>query len=122
MRRLGFIAALLFSTVGCDQATKAIARETLHPHSYSFWGDIFRLQYIENTGAFLGMGSELSSPARFSVFTVGVSVLIFGLLVFLVAAKKLKPSVTLPLTLIASGGIGNLIDRATRGSVTDFMN
>src|SRR5437867_12112692 len=39
----------------------------------SYFGDTLRLEYAENPGAFLSMGSRLPECARFSLLTVGVA-------------------------------------------------
>jgi len=38
------------------------------------------------------------------------------------ARYRWRPRAALGLTLVAAGGVSNLIDRLLRGSVTDFMN
>jgi signal peptidase II len=51
---------VLTTCIGCDQITKRIASEKLRVvPSMSFVGDTVRLQYAENTGAFLGLGHTL---------------------------------------------------------------
>ena len=53
------VAITLLSCVGCDQATKAVAKEYLPRNEVlSFARDTFRLQYTENKGAFLSIGSH----------------------------------------------------------------
>ena len=58
--RLCLTLFVLTTCVGCDQITKRIASEKLRVvPSISFLGDTVRLQYAENTGAFLGLGHTL---------------------------------------------------------------
>jgi len=48
--------------VGCDQATKSLARSLLpEMQVYSFFGDAFRLQLAYNRGAFLSLGPRFPS-------------------------------------------------------------
>jgi signal peptidase II len=122
LRHIFFILFFLFFTVGCDQVTKVIAREALSTRSTSYWGDLIRLQHTENTGAFLGFGAELPPMARFWLFTVAIAVFLTGTFWFLLKSRQPHFWKTIALTLVLAGGVGNLIDRAWRGSVTDFLN
>jgi signal peptidase II len=118
------IGLILVISVGCDQATKSVAREHLAAAPpISYWGDVFRFHYIENVGAFLGMGSMLSESARFWLLVVVNGVVLLGMLLFIVAARDLKPLNVLGWSLIIGGGVGNLVDRLLyEGAVIDFMN
>ena len=54
LARLVVVVTVSLFCVGCDQATKAMARNYLPRNEIqSFAYDTFRLQYAENTGAFL---------------------------------------------------------------------
>lgn len=99
-----------------------IAREKLASESFSYWGDTFRLVLAENSGAFLSLGSSLSETARFFIFTVGIGILMLAGLVLLFRKKKLSQLETIAYSLVLSGGVGNLIDRGMKSTVTDFMN
>lgn len=122
MKRALVIAAVLFGTIGCDQATKVIARDALSAGpSVSLFGGLVRLVYAQNPGAFLSLGAGMSDTARFWIFTA----LVAGVLAW--AAWKLATDRamgwlrTVAWTLVVAGGLGNLIDRLARGSVIDFM-
>src|SRR5690242_16513220 len=74
-RRISLIAALITGCIGCDQVTKWIAKQYLSPGDLiSFAGDLFRLQYAENTGAFLSLGASLPDAWRQFAFTILVGV------------------------------------------------
>ena len=127
MNRLPKILAVLLITVFsvvCDQATKAIAKQYLAPGAlWSFAGDIFRLQYAENTGAFLSLGASLPEPWRHLVFTVLVGIFLLGLLVYLLVSRSLPWAAIICLAFVFAGGISNLIDRIVYdGRVIDFLN
>ena len=53
------------ATIGCDRVTKQIAETKLvgMPRQ-SFLADTIRLEYVENTGAFLGLGAEWPPAVR----------------------------------------------------------
>ena len=74
MTRIGVRFVLFMAiaaTIGCDRVTKHVAATTLsHTQSRSFLADTFRLEYAENTGAFLGLGAEWPRPVRTTVFGV----------------------------------------------------
>lgn len=118
------VAITLLSCIGCDQATKTMAKEYLPRNEVlSFAGDTFRLQYAENKGAFLSIGSSLPEKVRGLLFTVGIGAMVFGILGYLLFVPALPHATTLALSLIASGGLSNLIDRiAYGGYVIDFLN
>lgn len=107
-----------------DQATKHWAQLSFRGQpTQTYLGDLFRFDYAENPGAFLGMGDSLSSPSRFWIFTILVFLMMLGLIFFL-HFRKFSRSEAWAYSLVFAGGIGNLIDRAfrTEGRVIDFMN
>jgi signal peptidase II len=110
--------------VGCDQVTKSLAREHLSlPQPIRLLGDVFRLQYAENTGAFLGLGASLPPAVRFWSFVVAVTLLLIGTLVFVWTSAEMNRVGLLGGSLVVGGGLGNLIDRLLyNGAVIDFMN
>lgn len=90
---------------------------------FSYAGDMFRLQYAENTGAFLSLGASLPDHWRRWLFTILTGVFLLGLVVYLLMSKTLTRAAVVCLALVCAGGIGNLIDRiAYDGRVVDFLN
>jgi signal peptidase II len=130
MNRRLFLSLLLFvSSVGCDQVTKRVAAEQLAGEpTHRYLGDVFRLLYTENTGAFLGLGADWPDNVRFIVFTLLSSVVVIVALgwLWLRLTKDGNAVPWVPLlggTLLLAGGVGNLWDRIARdGAVIDFMN
>jgi signal peptidase II len=118
------ILAVIFLCIGVDQATKWLAQKHLAPHGFiSFAADTFRLQYAENTGAFLSLGSSLPEPWRHLIFTVLVGIFLLALLAFLFFNRALPQELSVCLALVCAGGLSNLIDRvAYGGRVVDFLN
>ncbi|MFP5391059.1 MAG: signal peptidase II [Gammaproteobacteria bacterium] len=124
LKRVSLMLIVLVSCVCCDQATKQLVRTGL-PESvtYSFLGDLLRLQHTENHGAFLSIGASLSESLRFGIFTVAVACALAGMLAYLVRKPDIKAFDIAAVSLIAGGGVGNLIDRILfNGGVTDFLN
>jgi signal peptidase II len=127
MQKVNRILILLFvliSCVGCDQATKFVARQTLATAPVQeYAGGLFRLVYAENPGAFLSLGSTLPDGARFWVFVVFAATLLAGVGWFALRFLQQTPMiVTIAIALVIGGGLGNLIDRIVHdGRVVDFM-
>jgi signal peptidase II len=124
LSKVTIILLVLFGSVGCDQATKVVARQHLDGiGTLSYLGDTFRLTYAENHGAFLGMGSNLPEGVRTLIFTVLVAVFLIGFAVWMFRGPVKSLTAIVASSLIIGGGIGNLIDRiAFDGGVTDFLN
>ncbi len=118
------VAITLISCVGCDQTTKAVAKKYLPRNEVmSLAGDTFRLQYAENKGAFLSIGSTLAKETRAAVFAFGTGAIVLGILGYLLFVPTLARGTTIALSLIAGGGLSNWVDRITHdGYVVDFLN
>lgn len=124
-KRAVYIIVALIVLILADHATKWVAIVQLKESNdaYVFLGNLFRLQYAENTGAFLSLGAGLPDGIRTLIMTGLNGVILVGVLVYLFTARAIPKIPAVALTLIAGGGIGNLIDRIFRdGRVVDFMN
>lgn len=123
-KRITVILLVSICCVGCDQTSKYLAAEHLQRNNInSYFGDIFRIGYTENTGAFLGLGGNLPEGSRFLIFTVLVGMFLFGLLLYLLFFKQATVLSVAALALIFSGGFSNFIDRVlNNGAVVDFLN
>jgi signal peptidase II len=115
---------LLVSCVGCDQATKRIATQTLRDApARSYLAGAVRLEYALNSGGFLSLGANLPAPLRRGVFVALNSALMLGFASLLVLRRDLSPAWFLAVLGLLAGGLGNLIDRlAHDGLVIDFIN
>lgn len=120
---LFFTCCIAFIT--CDRVTKEFAKTHLQgSESMSYFHDTFRLMYVENTGAALSIGDTL--PKTVSFWLLSMLPLFFLCVVAIYSIKHLAQMGTmkiLSLSMIFSGGIGNIIDRIVFDRhVTDFMN
>jgi signal peptidase II len=125
MCRIGIRLALVIaitSTIGCDRLTKHVAAASLADgHVRSYLSDTIRLQYVENTGGFLGLGAELPSSVRMTLFTAVTGMVLVGLAV-IAMRHRWQGWLLAGAWLVVAGGASNWIDRLVRGSVVDFMN
>ena len=122
--RLALIISVSVICIGCDQAIKMLAANYLPSHSmHSYAFDTLRLGYTENVGAFLGLGNQLPEQYRFMLFTIGVGLILAGLLAYLLFNHALDRAAVLALSMMLAGGGSNFFDRAVNnGAVIDFMN
>ena len=117
-----YILLLIFLNIGADQYTKYIVREKVVPGSRTqIVGELLQLMNVENSGAFLGMGSE-SNPTIKLIFLLMVPTIVIGfVLYYLFTNKSMDRLTTTGLCCIVGGGLANLFDRFIYGSVTDFL-
>ena len=117
------VLLLLTFCAGCDQLTKDVAHQylALQPPQSWFY-DTVRLQYAENTGAFLSLGGGFSEGVRVLLFQVFPALCLVALAMVLFA-QQIPLSTAIAWSLVLSGGLGNLLDRIMNdGRVIDFMN
>ena len=122
--RLTRIILIAILCVACDILTKKIAQAHLASvPPIRLLGDLFRLQYTENTGVILGLGAQWSPAVRFWTFGVLIGAVILSMLIFTLSSPYMTPLGIVAAALIIGGGFGNLLDRLfNQGAVVDFMN
>lgn len=122
--RLFLALAILCSCVGCDQATKIIAMNSLRDQPpRSFFADTIRLDFAQNPGGFLSLGANLPDSFRTKLFIATNGAMMLGLLCFLILKRNIPALLFVSLVYVLSGGVGNFIDRlSNNGLVTDFIN
>jgi signal peptidase II len=103
--------------------TKRIAKSELEYSSpKTFLRGIVQFYYVENAGAFLGIGSQLPHTIRFIAILFVAIIVLTSLLLFLFYMQKLDTITIVALLLLLAGALGNLIDRITNnGKVIDFI-
>lgn len=121
-RTLG-IALLIIGNIAIDQISKILIRIYVNYNEIiPLIGDTFIMTKVENSGAFLGMGSDLSPVIRLLVLLL-LPILVLGYLIyFILKTKELDRYSIIALTAIAGGGIANVYDRIVYGEVTDFLH
>ena len=68
MLRLFIICASVLFFVACDQTTKQIANSELKNNASTKIAGIIHLQYVENDGGMLSLGSQLPQEIKFTIF------------------------------------------------------
>jgi signal peptidase II len=123
LSRTAFIVILVVFNIALDQVSKVMVRANVEPHSQaSIIGDVFTLHNVENTGAFLGMGSNLSSSLKIPLLLI-LPVIVLGLVVIHIIREKSIDNMSLiGFCCIVGGGLANVYDRFVYGSVTDFLH
>lgn len=122
MNRNLFIALLVVFNIVIDQISKVIVRSTLDFKEYvDVIGTYFHLIWVENEGAFLGMGSDMH-PTLHLIFLKILPLLVLGYVVYyIVKTKNLDKMSLIAFCCIVGGGISNVFDRFAFGKVTDFL-
>jgi signal peptidase II len=120
--RIILILSLLLSNFGCDQITKNLARNRIgSDETIEVISTYFTLLKVENEGAFLSMGDQLSGLWG-KLILVGIPfVVLSGILYYAFTDTKLNIWSIIGFAFVAGGGFANLYDRILYGSVTDFM-
>lgn len=122
MKRHIFIVVLIAFNIALDQISKILVRANFeYGEIKSLIGDKFILQYVENKGAFLGMGSDMNDTLKL-IFLLILPVLVLGYVVYYITKTKSLDRLSLiAFCCIVGGGIANVFDRIVYGQVTDFF-
>jgi len=122
--RVGVVGLVLVLSIILDQVTKAIAQKTLESKSpISLLSGFIRLEYVENSGGFLGLGANWPNAVRLTVLVIIAALIITVLFTFTLRSRLLTASQLVGMSLIVAGGFGNVVDRMFRqGKVIDFVS
>lgn len=112
------VAALI---VALDQLTKYLVR-TLIPFggSWSPWpwlAPFARIVHWQNTGAAFGMFQGFGL-----VFTILAFIVAIAILYYFPRLPRAEWALRVAMVMMLGGAVGNLIDRLTLGTVTDFVS
>lgn len=123
--RMTKIAVLLIviCNVGCDQLSKTIVRkEVRYYDSSKIILDNITLTKVENSGAFLSVGSVLPQFLKFALLIILPAIVLLTGLYFILSKARLAKLTMVGAAFVIGGGLGNLYDRIRFGSVTDFLH
>jgi signal peptidase II len=106
-----------------DQGTKIIVDRTipLH-HSIPVIDNLFNLTHIRNTGAAFGILAGRRGWVRSSFLLFFSLVAMVFIVVLLRRLPENEKTLTIALSFILGGAIGNLLDRLLYGEVIDFLD
>ncbi len=122
MKRNLFITLLIVFNIAIDQVSKVWVRANFeYGEVKSLIGDKFIMQYVENKGAFLGMGSDMN-PTLKLIFLLILPTIVLGYVVYyIIKTKELDRLSLIAFCCIIGGGIANVFDRIVYSQVTDFF-
>lgn len=117
------IFTVLLTNVGCDQISKTIVRKNIEYHeNIELIRDHFTLTKVENSGAFLSLGTSLPAPIKMILLNILPLIALIAGIIFLLIQTNLPKISVIGLCFIIGGGLGNIYDRILYGSVTDFLH
>jgi signal peptidase II len=118
-----FIIVLIVFNIAIDQTSKVLVRSNFkYGEIKSLIGDKFIMQYVENKGAFLGMGSDMNDSLKM-IFLLILPALVLGYVIYyIIKTKELDRLSLIAFCCIVGGGIANVFDRIVYGQVTDFFS
>ena len=115
-----FLDILFFALfVILDQITKSLAVTYLKDRpAFILWENVFELHYLENRGAAFGMLQNQKV-----LFVIIAVIMLTAISYILIKLPRTSHYFALEflLVLIASGAVGNMIDRVSLGYVVDFF-
>ena len=116
------ISSLIILSIFFDQYSKFWIRNNIESYNeIELIGSFFTLIRVENSGAFLGMGSELSYIPKLILLIIFPILVLVAVSIYTYVDKKLDNLSLVGFSLIIGGGIANIFDRIVYGSVTDFL-
>lgn len=102
-----------------DQYTKYLAARFLKPNGpVILVRNVLELRYLENRGAAFGM---LQNRQWIFIVSALICVFVCAWAGARLAARHERMAIRICLAILAAGAAGNLIDRAFRGYVVDFI-
>jgi signal peptidase II len=112
----GRAAAVALLAVGADQLSKAIVRASVLPGEVVDLVGGVQIVRVANRGIAFGLLDGAGA------WVLVIAAIAFAALLMYFLAGDERPGLWLPIGLLAGGAIGNLIDRAREGFVTDFID
>lgn len=124
MNRNVFIVLLIVFNIAIDQISKVIVRTSMIEGAkgrINVIKDYFQLIWVENEGAFLGMGSDMSPTLKLIFLLILPALVLIYVIYYIVKTKELDRLSLIAFCCIIGGGIANVFDRIVYGKVTDFF-
>ncbi len=119
----GALMLLLLALVGCDHATKVVAKITLEGgRTHAVIPGILDLVYAENRDTAFSLTRNVLGPAK-GWFLIAFSCVAIVAIAAAWWKRRAKASATesVAFVLVIAGAIGNVADRIAHGYVVDFI-
>ena len=121
-KRIQLIVAVVLGILLLDQATKILVAQTIALHErIPVVTSFFDLTHLRNPGAAFSLFAQAPEQFRQPFFFLVTGVAIVALSLFLYRAKDEGVMLTIAVSGVLAGAIGNLIDRILYGEVIDFL-
>jgi len=121
--RIG-VVTLTLGMFGCDHVTKVAAEAALaNRPPVSLVRGLLELRYTQNSDAAFSLLSRLGverSPAL--LLTLAGAALVAIVVAWIAMCRRASAAAHVGFALIVSGALGNVVDRAARGYVVDFIH
>ncbi|MEO2056130.1 MAG: signal peptidase II [Flavobacteriaceae bacterium] len=116
------ISILITASIVLDQLSKVLIRDNIDQYSeIKLIGEYFILTNVENSGAFLGMGSDFSPFIKTIFLLILPIIILICIMIYIYRDKEIDKISLIGFCFIIGGGIANIYDRIMYGSVTDFL-
>jgi len=123
LTRRVLILVLLLLLVGCDHASKGIAKAELEAGgARELIRGIVSFRYVENTDVAFNLLRWVPGTIRVPLLLVAGAVAVAALCFALLRAQKNVSMPLFALLLVTAGAVGNHLDRVFRGYVVDFVH
>lgn len=116
-RKLTCAAIIAFGIIIDFISKRIVATQMALHQSIPLWRGVLHITYVQNRGAAFGM----MAGSRWIFITVS-SIAIIAFFLYLLYTKSDRPMWLFAISMMASGGIGNMIDRIWLGYVVDFID
>ncbi len=121
-RNYALFIGLALIVVLIDQVSKWLASSHLTPHQIiSVIPGFFNIVLVKNRGMAFGIFNQ-TKPGFACIFLLATTIAAIGVILFFLWAKRNHIWLTIGLSLILGGALGNLIDRVRMGHVIDFLD
>ncbi|MCI8645754.1 MAG: signal peptidase II [Firmicutes bacterium] len=110
---------IIAAIIAADQVVKKMVVDSMELNeTIPLINEVFHITYIRNTGA----AFSLMDGFRGLLILLPVILIAAAMVYIHMKRKKAHPVILLSLSFIAGGGLGNVIDRAMRSFVVDYLD
>ncbi|MGO9715067.1 MAG: signal peptidase II [Polyangiaceae bacterium] len=120
----GLLMVLVLALVGCDHATKVVAKITLEGSApRALITGVLDLQYAENRDTAFSLLRNVATPAKGSLILVMSCLAIAAIAAAWWKRRRVAGLLEhAAFVLVVGGAIGNVLDRIEQGYVIDFIH